>query len=420
MFSLREVETAHFAREQQQEAPAGTMANGRQNGVANAREQGQSRGKRIKILFLIDHVHGFGGTERHLYHLIRNLNKDKFSCHLLVMDGVPEVLRLFEENGCRVLPYHMDRIYGWRALRIARALMRFIKQEGIDIVQTFHFGSDTFGAITARLAGVPVLVSSRRDLGSYRTGYVKLIDRLTAPLFHHYVSVCRAVSSTLTAQGIPPDKITEVPNGVDLAVWPAPDEEARARARKNLGIAPEVFVIGNLSHFRPEKGHATFFEAIRRVSSHIPQLKVFALGAGRQRMQQVIEQDAILRDIVTMDKVTAVGDFLPAFDIACLTPTMNEGFSNALIEEMAAGMPVIATDVGGNNEAVLSGVTGFVVPPGDAEAIAARILTLYHNPGLRRAMGAKARKRVEQQFSLEKMLFSMETLYQDLLNRSAS
>ena len=132
----------------------------------------------LKILFMIDHLHGFGGTERHLHYLVQHLNRQEFSCYLLALDGLPEVLRLYEEKGSRVLPHALKKIYDLEALRLARKLVRFLKDERIDIVQTFHFGSDTFGAIVARLAGVPLLVSSRRDLGSYRTGVVKLIDRV--------------------------------------------------------------------------------------------------------------------------------------------------------------------------------------------------------------------------------------------------
>ncbi|MGH7494846.1 MAG: glycosyltransferase [bacterium] len=366
---------------------------------------------------MIDHLHGFGGTEKHLYHLVQHLDQEKFSCYLMVMDGAPAVLRLYQEKGCRVLPYALERIYGRQALRLARELMRFLKEERIDVVQTFHFGSDTLGAMVSRLAGAPILISSRRDLGSYRTGCLKLIDRMIYPLFHHYISVCGAVSTTLIADGIPRDRITEIPNGVDLSDWPAPAEYSSAAIRQRLNLDREAFVIGNLSHFRPEKGHATFFAAIRRVSAHIPNLKVLALGSGKERIEPLIQQDSILKKIVVVDKVADAREYLPAFDLACLTPTMNEGFSNALIEEMAAGIPVIATDVGGNREAVVEGETGFIVKPGDDEAITARIIELYHNPELRRTMGAKARKRVEEQFSLEKMLARMENLYRSLLER---
>jgi len=392
----------------------------RSNGLAHPAASHAPEAARLKILFMIDHLHGFGGTEKHLFQLVQHLNPQKFSCYLLALDGRPEVLRLYAESSCHVLPHALARIYDHRALRLARKLVRFLKDEHIDIVQTFHFGSDTFGAIVARRAGVPLLISSRRDLGTYRTGYFKLIDRMTYPLFHHYISVCGAVSETLIADGIARDKITEIPNGVDLSTWPEPDEQRSAATRCKLNLDTETFVIGNLSHFRPEKGHATFFAALRKVSAHIPKLKVYALGAGNQRLEQVIAQDRVLKAIIIADKVADVREYLPAFDIACLTPVTNEGFSNALLEEMAAGKPIIATDVGGNREAIIDGETGFVVPPGNEDAIAERILQLYRDPELRRTMGAQARQHVEAQFSLKKMISRMEDLYQSLFERSKS
>lgn len=408
---------------EQKNIDAAIVAGVPKNGRAHPASRRQSKKSRVKILYIIDHIHGFGGTERHLYNVVQHLDKEKFSCYLLVMDAVPSVVRLYEEAGCHVLPHRLDKIYNWQAMRIGREVIRFIKEEHIDVVQTFHFGSDTFGSIVSRLAGVPILISSRRDLGSYRTGYVKLIDRLTQRLFHRYLSVCRAVSDTLVDDGVSKNRITEIPNGVDLSKWQATDEKSRGEARRRLNIEPEVFVIGNLSHFRPEKGHTIFFEAIRRVAPQISKLKVFALGAGRQPMLQMIEhliqQDPILHKIVTIDKVDDVSHFLPAFDVACLTPTMNEGFSNALIEEMAAGMPVIATDVGGNAEAVEHGVSGLIVPPKNAGAIAEALLKLYEQPELRRAMGKAARTRVEKFFTLDKMINQMERFYLSVLTGKA-
>lgn len=372
---------------------------------------------KIRILFIIDFLVGFGGTEKHLLQLVKNIDCKTFECYLFAFESKSNFLKKYFENcPCHILPFSLNKIYDLQAFRVALKLIRFLKEEQIDIVQTFHFGSDFYGTQVARLAKVPLTISSRRDLGSYRTGHYRIADRLIRPLVHRYLSVCDTVTDSMVKEGIQKDKITRIYNGIDLSEWPERNGGFDRAIRKKLNINKNSFVIGNVSHFRPEKGHDVFFEAIKRLVNKIPNLRVFTLGYPRGRNYKVIvQQDEILKRVVTIDYVEDVKEYISVFDVACLTPIKNEGFSNAILEEMAAGKPVVATDVGGNAEAVVHGETGYIIPPNDVDALVQAILNLYHNPVLRMGMGQKGRERVETYFTLEKMVHSIENYYLKIL-----
>jgi glycosyltransferase involved in cell wall biosynthesis len=379
--------------------------------------------RKINILFVIDWLHEFGGTEKHLHQLVRYLDKSKFQCHLIALNGNREfIAQFFEDYGCKFVPIHIKRIYTLPALAKAREMARYLQKARIDIVQTFGMGADNYATIIARFAKVPVVISSRRDMGTYRTGLYRLADRLSDRFIHEYIAVCDRVGEVMQRKGIEKMRITRLYNGIELDKWLSVQPVNIAK-RKQLGIAEDAFVIGNVSHFRPEKGHRYFFEAIRRLSKRIPNLKVFALGApgpNREEIEQTVANDPILRKCVTITHTREIEDYLSVFDVACLTPISNEGFSNALLEEMAAGLPIVATDVGGNAEAIFNGESGLIIPPGDANAIYQAIYRLYESPELRLRLGENARKRAIEHFNLQLMVSKYEQYYQNLLDKQVN
>ena len=123
---------------------------------------------------------------------------------------------------------------------------------------------------------------------------------------------------------------------------------------------------------------------------------------------------------MTITHTREIEDYLSVFDVACLTPISNEGFSNALLEEMAAGLPIVATDVGGNAEAIIDGESGLIIPPGDAAAIYQAIFRLYESPTLRKKLSESARKRAIEFFNLQQMVTNYEKYYQNLLIKRKS
>ncbi len=373
--------------------------------------------RRIKILFFIDFLHGFGGTERHLFNLAGRLNRDRFECTVCPFRFNSETIEIFRNAGIEVVPAPFSRIYGLSAIKQARRLTRFIRERRFDVVQTFNIDSDIYGTLVARLAGGPVVIGSRRDLGAFRKNRHIKITKITNQYIRHFLAVCESVARSMTErEAVPASKITTVYNGFDLATLKTINQARVAKLRAALDLGPNSFVIGNVSHFRPEKGHDIFLEAIAKIRNQIPDLRVLMLGGSagstlQARYRQKIKDQKLGDHLFMPGYIDHVLDYLAVMDIGCLTPVSNEGFSNAILEQMAMGIPVIASDIGGNAEAVADGESGFIVPVNDADAVADAILKLYHNHDLRKQFGDEARRRVETEFSMDKMIERMESFY---------
>jgi glycosyltransferase involved in cell wall biosynthesis len=296
-------------------------------------------------------------------------------------------------------------------------LARIIRDYHFDIVQTFHFASDTYGAIIAKLCNGPIVVSSRRDMNLYKSKLQTSVCRITNRFIDRFITVSDAVSQNIIrAEKVSPGRVFRLYNGVDHSEFSKTDNAKIRKFKNSLGIPENSFVVGTISNFLPVKGYDTFFTAIAEVAHVIDGLKVLAVGDGPllEGMQQRCRRDEHLRDrVIFPGLVPNVRDYISAMDVACLA-SRSEGFSNAILEKMAIGKPVIATDVGGNRELVLDGVSGFLVPPSNPEKMAQSILRLFDDSALRRQMGENARKRIESDFTLEKMIANVEAFYSAL------
>ncbi|RMF64232.1 MAG: glycosyltransferase [Calditrichaeota bacterium] len=388
-----------------------------------AGRNGQTRdGRKINILFMIDTFFGVGGTEKQLLELIARLDKRKFSCYVCPFYFSEEMLSRVTQLGAQVWPTPIKRIYGLSGLRQAFGLISKMHRCKIDIVSTFHFAADTYGVLVAKLAGVPCVVSNRRDTGDHHHNKYSLLIKMLNPLVDRYFAVCDAVASHITEDyGVDRNKVRTIHSGIDLSKTPRVGRDKLEALRARHGIARDAFVVGNISHLRPEKGYDVFFEAIRRVKPEIPGLKVLAVGSilpsekpFLDRIMRFARDKGIEENLILTGYVSNATDYIGLMDIACLTAVRNEGFSNALLEEMMFGKPVIATDVGGNREAIVHKESGIIIPPNDAEALASWILKLYRDPGLRKRLGQAAKKRVHAYFRIEKTVSEFEKQYVEL------
>jgi len=374
---------------------------------------------RINILFIIDQLRGMAGTERHLLYLASGLEKKRYNCYICTFDGREGVMpRAIRERGIPLLDLGLNRIYSPEAPSKAIMLWNFMRRKKIDIVQTYHFKSDTFGVLVARLAGVPCIISSKRDMGDLRSRRQTILSRVMNRYTHGCITVCDRVGERFNrTERIPREKMLTIYNGVDFERFDL--DKAPARSRKELGFDESDFVIGTTAIFRPEKAYHILFEAIEMVLPEIRELKVMIMGFGPQYRHFVdyCEKGALREAVTFLGRVSDVETYLPLLDVFCLVPNRNEGFSNAILEAMAMERPVIATDVGGNAEAVVDEETGFIIPPNDAAALASRIRFLYENAGTRKAMGRKAGERAREVFSLDAMIRRHEDLYAELYSR---
>jgi len=371
--------------------------------------------QKIPILFFLHFLKGFSGTEKHLYELTTKLNKDKYIPFVGCIKLKERMRKIFEDNNVRVMEFPIKRVYNYDVFKYGFDLFKFIKKENIRIIQSFHLLPDIFVPIIARLAGVPIVISSRRDLGFDKKKRHIFVQRGINVLVDKIIVNSNAVKETLIAnENVATEKITRIYNGVSRYINRSIDDGMDLR--RKLGYKQSDLVVGLLANFQPIKGIKYFINACPLILNQIPNAKFLIVGGGP--LLESLKERA--RDVGIIDQTIFTGhllngaNYLAAMDVS-VNSSLSEGFSNTILESMASGKPVVATNVGGNPEAVVDGKTGFLVPSKNSSALADAIITILKDKKLTQSMGSEAKKRVETFFNMERMMSKMDNLYESLL-----
>jgi glycosyltransferase involved in cell wall biosynthesis len=299
--------------------------------------------------------------------------------------------------------------------QIAR-IAELIRERGCVLVHGTDFVTNFLGVCAARLAGVPSLVS-RVDMGHLRPGFGPWHRRLEKLVSQQADAVCANAEAVrrlcIEEEGCRPENVSVVKNGIDLGRF---DKLAAAPLQAPVPDGdPLVVVVANLW---PVKGHRLLLEAIRLMREEVPRARFLLVGDGPERalLEARIAARGLEETVFLLGTRYDVPALLARAHAFCL-PSRGEGLSNALMEAMAAGLPAIATDVGGNAELVEDGATGFIVPPFDAHALAARLSDLLTDRERARRMGAAARRKASDELSLFAMSEGYRNLYCRILDR---
>ena len=377
-----------------------------------------------RILFVTESF-GVGGTENHLLALLPALKGRGFEVAAFCFTARGSRARRLEEIG---IPVHVAPPLGQskrsvlaplRMIGGAVRLFTLIKRFRPSIIHFYLPAPYLVGAPVAIAARVPIKLMSRRSMADYQTKWpgAAATERLLHTRMDALLGNARAVTDELLREGCPEAKVHLIYNGVR-----PPDAPVnRAEARDALGLDAQIFVVTTVANLLPYKGHLDLVATLAEIAGRLPQPWVVLFagrdGGSRTATEQAIAQAGLGENIRLLGERSDVSVLLAASDLGVIAPTRNEGFSNALLEFMAAGLPVVVTDVGGNAEAVLDGETGLVVPPHDTTALGAAILALAEDPARRRTMGERARNRAADEFSLEKPVDQYCALYEMLLAR---
>lgn len=373
---------------------------------------------RPNVLHLVNSFHQ-GGSERQAVQLARLLaGSGRYRVRLASLDpgGVlrPEAERL--DLG-EIPSYPLTSFYDLNAVRQLRRFVRFLRSERVDLVQTHDFYSNVFGMAGAALARVPARIAAKRETSGVRSGAQRRAELLAYRLAHAVLANAEAVKEHLVRAGVPGDKVCVVYNGLDAGRVRPPEGFRREDALAAFDLPagrPFVTLVANLR--LPVKDHPTFLRAARRVRESVPEAAFVLAGEGELTgsVRELAAALGLAGHVFFTGRCAEVGKLLAVSDVCVLSSTA-EGFSNSILEYMAAARPVVATDVGGAREAVVEGETGHLVAPGDDEAMAARIVGLLQNPERARAMGERGRLRVAERFSCDAALARTEALYERLL-----
>ncbi|MEO6910156.1 MAG: glycosyltransferase family 4 protein [Edaphobacter sp.] len=363
------------------------------------------------VLLVVDQFsRTLGGGERIVLKLAALLPEYGYRASILTFAADPESPAL-RPPPCPVYLLPLKRTYDLNAFKAALHLRRFLKQQQVQIVQTFFESSDIWAGFVTKTMSKSKLIWSRRDMGILRTRKHEVAYRLMAGLPDAVFAVSELVRRhCIDVDRIDPARVRTIYNGLNLADWGAPLRPSRPDG---------TFVITTAGNIRPVKGHDIFIKAAASIVKQFPNA-YFSIAGGVLEPVYFEELQALVRDLGLTDHfrflggVTNLREHLSEADIFVL-PSRSEGFSNAIVEAMAASLPVVATNVGGNAEAVQDGVSGFIVPPEDPQALAAAILRLLADPTQSEAMGAAGKRLAAEKFTTEAMMMQTTAVYANLL-----
>jgi glycosyltransferase involved in cell wall biosynthesis len=376
----------------------------------------------LRLLHLIDSFHQ-GGTERQAVQLVRLLHETgRYEVHVACMNG-EGVLR-GETDRLGIGPIDEFRLTGFHRPGTAWQLRRFVtllRRLRIDLLHTHDFYTNIFGMAGGTAAGVRMRIASRRETDPGRTSAQRFVERRAFAAAHAVVVNAEAIKRDLTENGVQAGKIHTIYNGVDVDRLQAAPVASRADALAALGVdAPaDCLFVTILANLRLAlKDHPTFLRAARRVRAAVPQARFIIAGEGQllEPMRRLAAELGLSTEVFFTGPCRQVPELLTASDV-CVLSSVSEGFPNVIVEYMAAGRPVVSTDVGGAGEAIAEGRTGFLVAPGDFEQMADRIVGLLRNPAQREAMGRLGRSMAREKFSLGSQLDRTEALYDLLATR---
>ncbi|HET8823555.1 MAG TPA: glycosyltransferase [Terriglobales bacterium] len=372
--------------------------------------------RKRKIFYLVDSLN-IGGTETQAVELARRMDPAKYDVTLACLRKEGPLLERLNGSAVNVVEFHpQGGIDSPRGLYQLARMAAYLRRGKFDVVHAHDLWSNMIGVVAGKLAGVPVIVTSQRDLshGDWYQGSRKKWLRRAQNASSAVVTNARMIREGLISEeGLAGDKVRVVYNGVDLERF-EPSPSKRAKLFTGMERTKLIVLVGNMH--TDVKGHPTLMAAAPEVVSRFPQARFILVGDGEKRkdFEAAAQAAGVGTNFMFLGRRNDVADILAACDIAVL-PSAAEGMPNAVLEYMAAGLPVVASAVGGNLEVIADGETGLLVPAGDPAALSAALSRLLADDVLALRLARKGRELVEQRFSFERLTREVGALYEELL-----
>ena len=365
-----------------------------------------------------------GGTETQFMSLGRSLDPCRFDLEFACMRRRGCFVSELDERGIPLLEYDVATFRSVAALAHQARLARHIAERRIDIVHAYSFYGNVFAIPPARMAGAPVVIASIRDLAPYLTPAQKRLQRLVCRFADCVLVNAEAVKTWLISERYDPSNIVVIRNGVDIR--PCAVAAASERLLNELGLSQRSPLVGVVSRLSRLKGLEAFLEAAAILASRFPAVRFLVVGetspddrAYRTELIGLATKLGVIDRVVFAGLRTDARELLAGVTVSVM-PSLNEGLSNVLLESMAAGLPVVATRVGGTPEAIEDGVNGLLVPPDDSSELANAIGYVLAHPPLAARLGRAARQSATARFSTEQMVRATGQLYESLLEQRAA
>ena len=370
-----------------------------------------------------------GGTEGQVMNLVDRLDLSKFALRFACFTRAGRFLPFLEARSIPVTPYTIKRFYDPQALKEQWRLANDMRRDRIDIVHSYNFYGNFFAVPAARLARAPVVVASIRSMSAMYTPLQRRMHRYVCRLADCVLTNADAIRQSLIAEGYDAERITVIPNGIDVSSFRSTADGGQ-RFRREFAFPPDAPIVAVLARLGAIKGIEYFLEAAVGLAQRFPHARFAIVGGGtfvndgrktlrdyRRELETMAQRLGLDGRVVFTGARSDVADVLSQVAVSVL-PSLSEGLPNAILESMAAGVPVVATRVGGIPEAVEDGTTGVLVPPRDPAALARAIGLVLADPELAGRLGEAGRQRVARHFALERVVRQTEALYVGLLERS--
>jgi glycosyltransferase involved in cell wall biosynthesis len=374
---------------------------------------------RLCILFAIGSL-GLGGAEKQMALLIKHLDQLNYSCHLFALEATGPLSDYLEDTNldlhsggyCSNKPWVIKFFFLIRAQLRMLGLIRKVRP---DIIHAYLPLTNFIASFAGRLLNVPMIITSKRALGTHqdrRRGW-RIFDIASFRLSHWVVVNSRAVGNdTIQRDMGNSSKIKLIYNGLELENF-ALQNHNKKEVRKDLTLDPNQKIIITVANLIPYKGHVDLLKAAAIVIKNQTDSLFLLVGEDRgikKSLEDLSRELGIIQNVVFMGQRNDIPRLLAASEVSVL-PSHEEGFSNVILESMAAGLPIVATCVGGNPEAVVDGETGWLVPPNNSEELALKIMDLLNDSEKAKRWGEKGRRIVSEKFSAEKMVAEFVKLY---------
>jgi glycosyltransferase involved in cell wall biosynthesis len=360
----------------------------------------------IKVCYIIGQLTK-GGAEKQLFGLVRGINREKFDPTVISLSRGGYWSEEIRKAGVPVFELERKKNFEFKRLIDLIRLLRSLRPH---VVHTYLFSANSYGRLAALVSGVPVIIASERncpEIGKDKTRYQMLIDRLLARFSQAIICNSQAASRTLTGiYSYDMNKVFAVHNGIDCAGLPESGPPA-------AGSKEKVPVVGTIGRLCAQKNHSLFLLVAKEVLSLCKtEIKFLIVGEGKLRrdLEEQARRLGIDGDVIFAGERHDIREILQGMDVFVMT-SLYEGLSNAIMEAMMAGLPVVATDVGGNGELVVDGETGFLCPCKDAKLLAQKIAGLLSDETTVKRLGENGRSKIINEFRIETMVKSTEDIY---------
>ena len=365
-------------------------------------------------------IHGLslGGAERHLLKVFKSIDRRRFQPMLFCLGSASSLHLLQELERLRVelVNIGLEGKHSWANLKRLLGMAVTMRRRHVKVVHGYLLEGNLVGVLMGRVAGVPVCIASKRSNAERFTTVQYWLSYLTNRLATKVTANSVAVRDfAVRVERCPRRKLAVVPNGTEIGTSTL-SLAARAGLKTQWAIPQDAYVVGTVARFFWKKGYEHFLQMASLVLEKRPKVYFVAIGDGplKGSMEETARQMGIAERVVFVGWQADAALKMQVFDLY-VCPSIIEGMSNALLEAMANGLPVVATAVGGNLETVTEGITGLLVPPANPSAMADAVIKFVDDPVLGLRLGEAGRLLVASKYTTKAMIRRMEDLYDSLL-----